>query len=144
MRVGRVDCIVERFLRPNQRINDPPQFLNRLAILLNHAIGHLLKNGEVLQIHGPYYEPRIVLQNVAACVPIGVEIAGTAVDQCDLFRIASDVSLRVGCVKQRHRVQRLVHISYQMDDVSREKRALCCVFIEAVGQNSAGLGHNRE
>lgn len=69
----------ERFLCPDQRIDDFSKLLNLRSVRLDHTVSNFLQDCQVLHIHRTDNDPRVVLEKVGSSIPICVEITGVSI-----------------------------------------------------------------
>ena len=143
----RVGCILgnsERFLSPNCRIDNLPQGLHLISVLIDHTIGYIFQSGQILQIHRSDDMPRIILKEIGSCIPESMEIAGRSIGQDDLLPVAANISIGIGHIEQRNRVQRLMDVANKMHNISGKKSSLSRVMFHILSQHLVGSRHHHQ
>jgi hypothetical protein len=68
--IGGVLGNKERFLCPDQRIDDFSKLLDLRSVCLDHAVSNFLEYCQILHVHGADNDPRVVLEKVSSSIPI--------------------------------------------------------------------------
>ncbi len=138
----RVCCVLsnqEWFLSPFGWIDVLCQFLDFFAVPVNHTWSKSLKLSGVLQVHWSDKVVWVILKSECTGIPERVEVWYCSVEEFQMKKVSSSISLGISFVIKCDWVQRLMNIADHMDKVASKEGSFSSNVLEISFESSSGL-----